>query len=303
MKTKLNKVLTLGVLAGFTVTWTPAVSFANDGENQSNERPENIAVSPEASASAWVGVYTVPLPDVVSEHVGLEDGQGVMVEAVLAGSPAEKAELVRNDIITHADSEVIAGAKSLSKLVASKKAGDKILLNVRRKNESLQVEVQLEPKPEKIALSGHDSDPLDDLVIVDDPIDQRLEIMLQQMEDDFDRGIAQALDNQMRAVARMKITPGNGVHQRTEFSHIDKNGHLTVLNDNGNTTVKLKDKDGKVLFEGPYNTEEDKNAVPEDLRKKIEAMRSGNATMLWVCEGFRNTDDQDTNSDSGKEDE
>ena len=38
----------------------------------------------------------------------------------------------------------------------------------------------------------------------------------------------------------------------------------------GVSTVKAYDAGGKVVYDGPYNTEAEKAAVPEDVRKKLD---------------------------------
>jgi hypothetical protein len=54
---------------------------------------------------------------------------------------------------------------------------------------------------------------------------------------------------------------------------------MTVMDDEGSVTIKVtngihevivKDEAGNVLFEGPYETPQDKAAVPDDYRERIE---------------------------------
>lgn len=274
----------LCLLTGIAAALLPMKSFATDEDNQTVEKKAQ-------SACAWIGVLTVPLPELVSEHVGLNEGEGVMVEAVLAGSPAEKAGIMKRDILTHADTDVIEGGRALSKLVASKKSGDTIVLNVRRKNESMQVQVELAAKPKRIALSGQEPEPAARFPLGGNAIDQRLARVFGQMEE-MDQGLAEALEAQAGAIARITASPGNGAHQRMEISLADKEGRLSVSTLDGKTKVKLWDSEGEVLFEGPYNTEEEKEAVPEKLRKRVEKVSTENPTLLWIFEGFRKPEDQ-----------
>ena len=51
---------------------------------------------------------------------------------------------------------------------------------------------------------------------------------------------------------------------------MDDEGSVTIRTINGNKEVIVKDKSGKALFEGPYQTEQDKAAVPEEFRQRIE---------------------------------
>lgn len=282
MKTKRETKFITGVIA--LLLLLPSQVFAADEAEASGKRAK--------TPCAWIGVLTVPLPQIVSEHVGLGDGEGVMVEAILAGSPAEKAGILKRDIITHADSEIIAGGQALSGLVISKKPGDTIVLNIRRKNESMQVPVKLMPKPDKIALSGQrPQEPVSGFPLAGSGIDQRLARIFEQMED-MDRGLAEALEAQAGAIASITASPGSGVQQRMEISLADREGRLTISTLDGKTSVKLWDTQGNLLYDGPYTTEEEKNAVPEDLRKRIDKVSDENPTLLWVFEGFRDPVDQ-----------
>jgi len=292
MKMKKKTTFSVCLLSGIAASLLPLQSFAND---------DNKVVKEKASKPcAWIGVFTVPLPELVSEHVGLKEGEGVMVEAVLAGSPAENAGISKRDILTHANAEVIVGGRALSKLIASKNPGDTIVLNVRRKNESMQVQVELAAKPERIALSGQKPEPTAKYPLAGNPVDQRLARMFEQM-DDMDRGLAEALEAQAGAIASITASHGNGAHQRMEISLADKDGRLSVSTLDGKTTVKLWDTEGEVLFEGPYTTDEEKNAVPENLRERIDKVSKENPTLLWVFEGFRKPDNEAEDESSENE--
>ena len=38
--------------------------------------------------------------------------------------------------------------------------------------------------------------------------------------------------------------------------------------------MKVTDRQGKVLFEGPYSSKEDKEKVPEELRERLDSVTS-----------------------------
>jgi hypothetical protein len=41
------------------------------------------------------------------------------------------------------------------------------------------------------------------------------------------------------------------------------------------TRVVVKDHNGKLLFEGPYTTQEDKANVPPEVRQRLERIQMG----------------------------
>jgi hypothetical protein len=83
---------------------------------------------------------------------------------------------------------------------------------------------------------------------------------------------------------RREIRPGGApeVHRRQEGAtttwstanaHVsikDDTGEIDVRNDNGRRVVIARDATGKVIFDGPIDTDEQRRQLPESVRKKLE---------------------------------
>ena len=115
---------------------------------------------------------------------------------------------------------------------------------------------------------------------------------MQQMMDDFLRDSAIDDSRMDDIIGRMNLTPGaaqmlrslqnlhqmpmppmgkvSGGGQSTSSVRMsDANGTIVVSSSSkAGTTVHVTDSAGKVLYSGPYNTPEEKEAVPEAVRKK-----------------------------------
>jgi hypothetical protein len=94
--------------------------------------------APKAPARQWgyLGVRTGPVSEALAEHLGLDDGRGLTIESVAAGSPAAKAGLEARDIVVRLDDQTVFSAEQFSKLVASKKPGTEVtLVRIRRGKE------------------------------------------------------------------------------------------------------------------------------------------------------------------------
>ena len=68
---------------------------------------------------------------------------GVVVEAVVAGSPAEAAGIQSGDIITRIDDTSLDANHTLSDLIAQHKPGDRIAITVWRAGKILTLDVEL----------------------------------------------------------------------------------------------------------------------------------------------------------------
>jgi pimeloyl-ACP methyl ester carboxylesterase len=72
---------------------------------------------------------------------------GAAIDAVGAGTPAEKAGLQHGDVIVSADGQAIADPPAFVAAVAKKRAGDSLTIAVRRGNETLTKELTLAAVP------------------------------------------------------------------------------------------------------------------------------------------------------------
>jgi hypothetical protein len=65
----------------------------------------------------------------------------------------------------------------------------------------------------------------------------------------------------------------NSVVVSSSISYVDKDkkgGELYYKNTNGQVTLKVVNSDGKVVFDGPANTKEQKSQVPTEAMKWLE---------------------------------
>jgi serine protease Do len=90
-----------------------------------------------------IGVVPGSVTKEIAEKLSLPVQKGAVVLEVSKDSPAEKAGLKAEDIITHIDGREIAGAGDLRKLLRDRKAGDSVALTVLRGSNTLKTSVTL----------------------------------------------------------------------------------------------------------------------------------------------------------------
>ena len=74
--------------------------------------------------------------------------EGAYIQSVVKGSPAELSGIQVGDVITSFDNKkVVAGTNDLSKLIASKKVGDKIAIIVQRNKQPVNLTATLAAAP------------------------------------------------------------------------------------------------------------------------------------------------------------
>jgi S1-C subfamily serine protease len=114
---------------------------------------------------AYLGVEMATIDDTLAETFNLPVDQGVLVQRVHDDSPAERAGLqggTRNvvvdgesyllggDVITKADDQEVESADELGNVVASKKPGDEVELEIHRDGETETITVTLGRRPSTV---------------------------------------------------------------------------------------------------------------------------------------------------------
>jgi Do/DeqQ family serine protease len=92
---------------------------------------------------AWMGVTLAELTPDLAEGFGLKGTRGVVVQSVLAGQPADRAGLKRNDVIVELDGQPVTDMQKFRLKVADMQVGSRIRLTVLRDGQRLPVTMAL----------------------------------------------------------------------------------------------------------------------------------------------------------------
>ncbi len=112
----------------------------------------NGRVRQNVAGQPWLGIQYGPVPEDVSQELGLRPYLGVQVGHVLPESPASIAGLQDNDIILSVDGKEVDNIQDVKSAVMRHKVGDKTILHIRRPEEHQErnVTVTLEQFPESV---------------------------------------------------------------------------------------------------------------------------------------------------------
>lgn len=122
------------ILALLAVTAMGALPAASRAQSRDAGRP-------------WLGVYTQSLTRELRESLDLDEGDGVLVSRVVAGSPAERAGVRQGDVILSFNSRTVTSSEQLSDLVAGAEVGQSVALQIARNGNVRSLEVELEARP------------------------------------------------------------------------------------------------------------------------------------------------------------
>lgn len=111
----------------------------------------NKAIRKELSTNPILGIYYIPLSKDYAFLNNFSQDKGAFIYspsgqqglAIIAGTPADKADLRINDIITHINGEEINLENSLPELLYKHKKGENIEIDLTREEKNVKVKVQL----------------------------------------------------------------------------------------------------------------------------------------------------------------
>jgi len=129
-----------------TKSAAPLEDKSGAGEDQ---RP-GLLHSAKAS-SYFIGVECRPVPDALRVHLNLQEGEGLLVEQVLPGSPGARAGILRYDVLLGAGDQTL---KTVADLVAAidSVGGKKLYLQVIRAGKSVAINVTPAKRPENMQM-------------------------------------------------------------------------------------------------------------------------------------------------------
>ncbi len=115
------------------------------GAALSNEAKEQVT---------YLGIAADAVSEELAAHLPLDAGVGLVVRSIGADSPAAKAGVGVNDVVTKIDDQLLVHPRQLQVLVRAKKDGDSISITYLRKGELKTVTAKLEKRELPVASAG-----------------------------------------------------------------------------------------------------------------------------------------------------
>lgn len=98
----------------------------------------------------WLGVTIQNLNPELSREFGLNKISGALVTDVFTGSPAQKADLRRGDVVLEINGKEIRNVESLRNIVAQSKVGTDIKLKILRDGKTLNISIRVTEFPQEL---------------------------------------------------------------------------------------------------------------------------------------------------------
>jgi membrane-associated protease RseP (regulator of RpoE activity) len=265
-------------------------------DKQGKALPEiKLPTAPKPTASApvsFLGIVSGQLPEILVDHLNLKPGEGVVVRSVVPDGPAAKSGIAVNDVITRVADQPVRCPRELSERIAAHQPGESLALEVVHKGKPTPVSVTLGSRAAETTLADPQS--LDPLRL--DGVPQELADRIRGALEGNIGGLSLPFVNEDAPLAsriqgamgelkkRMQGAIGNGIFSpdaaRSGKLQIqgdatvkirDSQGSVEAHSIDGSQKVTLRDTQDKVIWSGPWNTEQDKAMAPADVRKRLES--------------------------------
>lgn len=236
----------------------PALCGAQESPSSapSNEAPSQHAtelIFGRREKGSYLGISAQPASGILRKQLGLHAGMGLVVKLVMPNSPAASAGIQPDDLLEKLDDQSLVNVEQLAVLVRARRPGDEVKLGVIREGKHLVL---------KAKLAERELDPLSDIGD-EDELDQIWRAMpgaltRPPMPTDQAPASARAAGEQN---VPLSISMLDG--DRTFSVTFDARGHKTFI---------VQDRQGGLIFQGPINTQAERDAVPETLKPGMKSL-------------------------------
>jgi len=237
----------------------------------------------EKEKVTFLGVETAPVSRTLAAQLGLGRDTGLVVVRLSEKSPAADI-LKEDDVLTKLDDQILVNQQQLGVLVRSRKEGDEVKLTLVRGGKETTVKAKLATHevPKMAAAFSFPGGP-GGMSWSMGSLPEGLARLRQMpgMDDDHAKDVLRMIGREHR---NFMTTPGVRILRRegkgstildlpnSNISYSDDDGSIEIKADEGKRELTVKDAAGKVTFQGPFNTEEERKKLPPEVVKQLEKL-------------------------------
>ena len=250
------------------------------------------ASSPQTAKLAYLGVYTSELKQSVSHQLDLPPNLHLSVEKVAKGSPAHKAGIQKFDILLKLDDQILVNPDQLKYLVHAKNPTERVEMTLLRKGKKRKIavvlgEIELKDNPDQGPVSMDNrffkpGDRIDPDLFSRNPdmnrfFDRHPRIKIPRIFSDSDLfGNIERIDDgaldDNPLYQPENVQSFSSQSNKSQMLVTDDEGTLEWSEENGQKSLRVTNPVGKILFDGPIDTDEERESLPPSVARRLEKM-------------------------------
>ncbi len=302
MKTKPSQFIT-AALAAVLISPAFALEAPEDDappppavEKESGLPVIKLPAAPKAAGkaeveTAFLGVVSSDIPDMLADHLDLKKGEGIVIRSLVPEGPAAQSGVAVNDVILKVAGNAVGSPAEITNEILSHKPGEKITLDIIHKGKPSTMEVTLGIKPAEMAnATSRTLDQLDLEGLPKELADRVRDALADnvggldlgadpaQIPPQMDQAILDLQKRMQGAIAQGFALPGNNAggklrsHGEATVKMKDNEGSVEVKSKDGAKEVTVRDQQDKVIWNGPWDTAQDKAAAPDQVRQRVDGL-------------------------------
>ena len=243
----------------------------------------------KASTLTYLGIYATPVNPSVSNQLNLTANFYLNVERVESNSPAEKGGVQKFDLLMQFNDQVLINPEQLKCLVRSKKPGEEVVLTILRRGKREMITLTLGKINRTIerrfphldrGYFPFQADPIDrDNFLNDSSINDLIDRYTENHSFHFNNSLGRhkrinprSLPDEDPLHPKASKESFSNQTSQSQVMITDGEGTLEWSEKNGQKSLRATDPYGKVLFDGPIDNEEERKALPENLKSRLEKL-------------------------------
>ncbi len=241
----------------------------------------------ETEKHAFLGVVTYPVDEVTMSHLGIN--HGLVIKAIDANSPASTA-LQQNDILLKLNDQLLMNPSQLASLIKTHNIGDTVQASYLRAGEEGSAEVKLAEKKAQTAnkalqksanaaLANSEILRNEFQILNSSTLDSINDLQISVDGQEINIGEVVDLSSILGGLADANGSVMTSINTVASSISVDGDTTYQITSQEGKTSVKIKEG-GKLVFEGPYHTDEDKATVPKKYRKHLDDLSSKTSSVV-----------------------
>lgn len=287
---------------------------------QVEERVAPVEPVPAADSRPYLGVILDPVPEILAGHLRLEPGEGVVVAELVGGGPAEEAGIKVSDVITRVSGRKVGSAADVRAAVEGLKAGDEIKVRAIHAGKERELSVALGAAPQSMPGGGFEPNvgglereaweglPERHADLIREAMERNLKAFEELERRAGDSGNIQRdlLRRLRRGFQGLEAESIGGMRAESSIRLLDEQGSIEMKSRDGHKEARVFDNEGNLLWEGPYDTEQDRAAVPDDIRQRLDRVDldlnfgGGGLKFRFGPERFRPLEEMDFGEEGGE---
>jgi len=268
---------------------------------QADEADPMPKVEVKENLIPYLGVAGNPVSELLADHLKLENG--VALHTIAENSPASRSGLLKNDILVKLGGVDVKSQREVRNVIRGAKVGAEIDALIYRKGEKVTQKLTLGAMPADLQAGIEKRKRINPLQAQGGPLnlqmkdafeqlrklnlqDEELDDLLQDfngfpkrennnLAEKIQKQLQQQIEDQLKKQLFNKPEAEGNKRgfMKSSISQTDEHGTLTLESENdGAKMLTARDKEGNIVFQGPFTTKDDKAAVPEAILKRANKL-------------------------------